>query len=307
MQIKPLNFDFVGKGKYGFALSIALAVICLGAIFIRGLALGIDFTGGSLLELSYEQPVELSEVRQALDAGGFERAQVQHFGTTRDVLIRMAPQEGVSSAQLGDNVLRSLRGAGHSVTVERVEFVGPQVGEELAAQGVQAVLWVIGGILIYIWFRFSGWQLAVNGVIAVVHDVIVTVGVFALFQREFDLTVLAGVLAVAGYSLNDNVVIYDRIRENFLRMRKATPKEVINASVNQTMARTINTSGTTLAVSLALFLFGGDVIHNFALAMIVGVIAGTYSSIFVASNLAYIMGLDKNTFIIPEKEGMDTP
>lgn len=300
-----LNFDFMGKGKIGFAFSVIILLVSLGSFIFRGLEFGIDFTGGTLVEVSYSQPADLPEVREALSSAGFDGVQVQHFGTTQDILVRLAPQEGVSSAQLGDNVLRTLRTTGEGVEVKRVEFVGPQVGEELAAQGVQAVLWVIGGIMIYIWFRFSGWQLALNGVIAVMHDVIVTVGFFSLLGLEFDLTVLAAVLAVAGYSLNDNVVVFDRIRENFLRMRKATPREVINASVNQTLSRTIITSGTTIAVCAALYFFGGDVIHGFALALMIGVVFGTYSTIFVASNLAYMMGVDKNVFMIPEKEGAE--
>lgn len=309
MEIRQFNIDFMGKGKIGLVFSAILVLGSFIAFFVRGLEYGIDFTGGTVVEVAYAEPADLNEVRNVLQQGGYDGAQVQHFGTARDVLIRLPPSEGMANAQLSDNIVRTLRAAGHEVRIQRIEFVGPQVGEELAVQGLQAVIWVMLGIMIYIWFRFSGWQLAVNSVVAVVHDVIVTVGFFAVLGLEFDLTVLAAVLAVAGYSLNDNVVVFDRIRENFLRMRKASPKEVINTSVNQTLSRTIITSGTTLAVVITLYLFGGDVLRNFSLALIVGVIAGTYSTVFVASNLALMMGVDKNVFVIPEKEGteVDTP
>jgi preprotein translocase subunit SecF len=305
MQVPQFNIDFMGKGKIGLVLSALLVLGSFIAFFVRGLEYGIDFTGGTVVEVAYAEPADLNEVRDVLQQGGYDGAQVQHFGTARDVLIRLPPTEGMANAQLSDNIVQTLRAAGHDVSIQRIEFVGPQVGEELAVQGLQAVIWVMLGIMIYIWFRFSGWQLAVNSVVAVVHDVIVTVGFFAVLGLEFDLTVLAAVLAVAGYSLNDNVVVFDRIRENFLRMRKASPKEVINTSVNQTLSRTIITSGTTLAVVITLYLFGGDVLRNFSLALIVGVIAGTYSTVFVASNLALMMGVDKNVFIVPEKEGAE--
>ena len=218
---------------------------------------------------------------------------------------RRAPNDGPERAAISEEVMRILRAEGAQVSLQRVEFVGPQVGEELATQGLWAVIWVSFGILVYIWFRFSGWQLAVNSVIALIHDVIVTVGFFSVFQWDFDLTVLAAVMAAAGYSLNDSIVVFDRIRENFLRIRKAMPWDIINGAINQTLSRTIITSGSTLAVVVVLFLIGGDTLRGFSLALIIGIIVGTYSSIFVGSYLAYLMGVDKTTFIIPEKEGAE--
>lgn len=305
MKISELNIDFMGKGRLALILSIVLMLVSIVSLFTRGLEFGIDFTGGTLVEVNYTQPAELSAIREALQQGGYGDAVVQHFGATTDVMIRLAPREGLASTQISENILQILRAGGEEVRLQRVEFVGPQVGEELATQGVLAVLWVIGGILIYIWFRFSGWQLAVNSVIGLVHDVVITLGFFSVFGIEFDLTVLAAVMAVAGYSLNDTIVVFDRVRENFLRMRKTTPFEVMNAAVNQTLSRTIITGGTTLATVIALYLLGGDTMRGFSLAMIIGIVFGTYSSIFVASYLAVRMGVDKNTFMIPEKEGAE--
>lgn len=304
-KLSELNINFMGMGRYAFILSMALFVISIGSFFVRGLHFGIDFTGGTLVEVRYAQSADLSEIRDALHSGGFQDAQVQLFGSTTDVMIRLAPRAGLGSSEISDNVLQILRASGQDVRLQRVEFVGPQVGEELATQGLLAVLWVLGGILVYIWFRFSGWQLALNSVIALVHDVVITVGFFSLFGWEFDLTVLAAVMALAGYSLNDNIVVFDRIRENFLRMRKASAREIMNSAINQTLSRTTITSGTTLAVVIVLYFFGGDTLRGFSLALSIGIVFGTYSSIFVASYLALRMGVDKATFMVPEKEGAE--
>jgi preprotein translocase subunit SecF len=303
MKLKQPNFDFMKTGRPALVLSALLVLIAIGSFFIKGLNLGIDFTGGTLVEVVYPEPVQLPAIREALDQAGLD-AQVQYFGTDRDVMIRLAPQAGMSNAQVSENILRTLRQAGGEPVLQRVEFVGPQVGGELAEQGVQALLWVFLGIMIYIYFRFE-WRFAVNSVIALLHDVIITVGVFSLFQLQFDLNVLAAVLAVAGYSLNDTVVVFDRIRENFLRLRKGTPAEIINLSVNQTLSRTVITSGTTLFVVAALYLWGGEIMEGFAFALIIGIIAGTYSTIFVASVLALKMGVSKADLMPPEKEGAE--
>ena len=270
----------------------------------QGLNFGLDFTGGTVIEAGYKQPVQLSEVRSALAKAGYSEATVQHFGSSRDVLIRLAPKNQVeSTAAVSDRVFRALSAAAKGqVDLRRAEFVGPEVGSELAESGGLAVLYSLIGILIYVWLRFE-WRFSVGAIIATIHDTIVTVAVFSLFRIEFDLTVLAAVLAVIGYSLNDTVVIFDRIRENFRKIRKGTVLEVVNLSINETMSRTIITSGTTLVVVLALFFFGGQVIHGFALAMLVGVAVGTYSSIYVASSAAVMLGISRADLMPVKKEG----
>ncbi|MFQ5644378.1 MAG: protein translocase subunit SecF [Thiogranum sp.] len=246
----------------------------------------------------------LGGIRDVLEDAGFGDAQVQHFGTSRDVLIRIAPRADRASAELSEEVLAALKSADAEVDMRRVEFVGPQVGEELTEQGGLAVLYALIGILIYVALRFE-YRFSVGAVAALVHDVIITLGVFSLLQVEFDLTVLAAILAVIGYSLNDTIVVFDRIRENFRKMRKGTPQDVMNVSINQTLARTIMTSLTTLLVLIALFSFGGEIIHSFALALIVGVLVGTYSSIFVAGSSALALGVSKADLMPVEKEGKD--
>lgn len=305
MNLSELNINFMGKGRVALALSIVLMLVSIVSLATRGLAFGVDFTGGTLIEVTYSQPADLTEIRELLHSADYPDALVQHFGATTDVMIRLAPREGVGSSQISDNILKLLRSGEHEVELQKVEFVGPQVGEELATQGLLAVLWVIGGILIYVWFRFSGWQLAVNSVLALIHDVLITVGFFSLFAIEFDLTLLASVMAVAGYSLNDKIVVFDRIRENFQRMRQMSNVEIMNAAINQTLSRTTITSGTTLAVVIALYFLGGDTMRGFSISLIIGIVLGTYSSIFVASYLAMLMGVDKSTFILPEKEGAE--
>jgi preprotein translocase subunit SecF len=304
MRLDQLQFDFIGKGRIALVLSALLVIVSIVSFFVRGLNFGIDFTGGSLVEASYSETVDLSEVRTALANAGYSSAQVQHFGTARDIMIRLPPHGSFSTTQISESILKALQVDGKKVELRRVEVVGPQIGGELASQGIQALLWVLGGILIYIYFRFE-WRFAVNSVVAMLHDVILTVGFFSILQLEFNLTVLAAVLATAGYSLNDTVVIFDRIRENFLKMRKGTPREVINTSVSQTLSRTIITGGSTLFVLIALYLFGGEVLHGFSIALIVGIVVGTYSSIFVAAVLALIMGVSKADLLPPTKEGAE--
>jgi preprotein translocase subunit SecF len=303
MQIfkSDLNLDFMGKRKLATILSAVLIVIALGSLVARGLNLGIDFTGGTLVEVGFPEAVELPAVREKLNQAGFTDAVVQHFGTSRDVLIRLAPREDVESAELSDQAFRSLQALDRSLDLRRVEFVGPQVGDELTEDGGLAMLYALIGILIYVGLRFE-YRFALGSVIALVHDVLVTIGIFSLFQVEFDLPVLAAVLAVIGYSLNDTIVVFDRIRENFRKMRKGDSIEIVNRSLSQTLSRTLVTSLTTLLVLLALFFFGGEIIHGFALALIIGVVVGTYSSIYVAGSAIVAMGVSKADLMPVKKD-----
>jgi preprotein translocase subunit SecF len=300
---KDFTYDFLGKRKLAMAFSLALIAVSLISLATVRLNFGIDFTGGTLVEVGYEQPVELAPVREALAAAEFEAAMVQHFGTSRDVLVRLAPHEEIAPAELSNHAFEALEQAAESgVELRRVEFVGPQVGDELTEDGGLAMLYALFGILVYVALRFE-YRFAVGAVIALIHDVLITIGVFSLFQVEFDLPVLAAVLAVIGYSLNDTIVVYDRIRENFRKMRKGSTIEIINRSLNQTLSRTLVTSSTTLMVLLALFFVGGEIIHGFALALILGVVVGTYSSIYVASTALVMLGVSKEDLLPPEKEG----
>ncbi len=301
---KETHINFLGMRKPAVFLSLALIVVAIGSIAVRGFNFGIDFTGGTLIEVGYPQNAELTEIRQTLTDNGYGDAVVQHFGKATEVLIRIAPREGVSSADLSDKVLLALKGADDTVAMRRVEFVGPQVGEELTNDGGLAMIYALIGILIYVALRFE-YRFAVGSVAALVHDVIITLGVFSLLQLDFDLTVLAAILAVIGYSLNDTIVVFDRIRENFRMMRKGTPDEVVNASLNQTLSRTLMTSFTTMLVLLALFFFGGKLIHGFATALLVGIFVGTYSSIYVASAAALALGVSKEDLMPVEKEGAE--
>ena len=299
------EIDFMGKRRFAVIVSLILITVAIGSTAFRGLNFGIDFTGGTLIELGYPEPVKLDSVRGPLEQAGFDRAVVQHFGTSHDVLIRLAPQEGRKSAELSNQVVQVLQeNAGGTVDVRRVEFVGPQVGEELKEDGGLAMIYALIGILIYVALRFE-YRFSFGSVIALIHDVIITVGFFSITQIEFDLSVLAAILAVIGYSLNDTIVVYDRIRENFRIMRKADSIRVVNTSINHTLARTLTTSFTTLLVLLALFIFGGEVIHAFALALIVGVIVGTYSSIYVASTSVLLLGVSKADLLPVKKEGAE--
>ncbi len=298
-----LHFDFMGKRKFAMALSIFLILLSLASLATRGLVFGIDFTGGTLIEVGYAQEVDPEVVRKVLADNGFAEAQVQQFGTPQDILIRLAPREGVKSSDLSDKIFSILsKASAGEIELRRVEFVGPQVGDELTEDGALAVLVALMAILMYVAVRFE-WRFAVGSVIALVHDVTITLGFFSLFQMQFDLTVLAAVLAVIGYSLNDTIVVFDRIRENFRKIRKGESEEVINISLNQTLARTIVTSLTTLIVLLALFVLGGEIIHNFSLALILGVVVGTYSSIYVASSAVLMLGVSKADLMPVQKEG----
>lgn len=300
--IKPdTNIKFTAHSKLAAILSIVLVVASFTTLAVQQLKLGIDFTGGVVIEIGYPQAVELEQVRATLAEAGYANAVVQNFGAASDVLIRLAPQEGAKTADVSTKVLNAVRADDPDAEMRRVEFVGPQVGDELVVKGGQALLFALIGILIYVILRFH-WKLAVGSVLALAHDVIITMGIFSLLHIEFDLTVLAALLAVIGYSLNDTIVVFDRIRENFRRMRKATPEEVVNGSINQTLARTLMTSGTTLLTLIALFTLGGEVIHGFATALIIGVFVGTYSSIYVASALALRLDVNKEDLFPPKEE-----
>ncbi len=302
---KTTRIDFLGRRRIAYVVSAVLLLVSLGSLATRGLNFGIDFTGGTLVELGYATDVDLADVRGALAAGGYGGATVQHFGTPRDVLIRIAPRAEVSSADLSTEVLRTLRAAADGeVELRRVEFVGPQVGDELTEAGGLAMLYALAGILIYVGFRFE-YRFALGAVAALVHDVVIVLGFFSVLQADFDLSVLAAVLAVIGYSLNDTIVVFDRIRENFRKMRKGTAVEVMNGSVNQTLSRTLMTSATTLLVLVALYLVGGEVINSFALALIIGILVGTYSSIFVASPVTLMLGISRADMLEVKKEGAE--
>jgi preprotein translocase subunit SecF len=299
-----LKIDFMGKWPYAATISGLLLLVSVVSLFTRGLSLGIDFTGGTLIEVAYQQTVDLDNVRSQLVKNGFDQAQVQFFGTSHDLLIYLPPREGVDSAKLSEEVFSKLRQDNSGVQLSRVEYVGPQVGDELAIQGGLAMIYATFGILIYVMLRFH-LRFAPGAVMALIHDVFITLGIFSIFRLEFDLTVLAAILAVMGYSLNDTIVVFDRIRENFRKIRKGTPQEIMNISVNQTLSRTVMTSSLTLLVVIALFVFGGEVIHNFSLALIIGIVVGTYSSIYVASPVSLALGVSKSDLVPVRKEGAE--
>ncbi|ABV86798.1 protein translocase subunit SecF [Shewanella pealeana] len=295
--------------RHALPISILSAVLVLGSIVTlatKGINWGLDFTGGTVVELEFSKPADLNAIRTNLSSESVAGALVQNFGSSRDVLIRLPVKDDFKSEDQVNDVMAAVTQLDSAVIQKRVEFVGPQVGKELAEQGGLAVLVALICILIYVSFRFE-WRLALGSVAALAHDVIVTLGVFSLLQLEFDLTVLAGLLTVVGYSLNDTIVVFDRIRENFLKLRKSLPEEVVNISITQTMSRTIITTGTTLVVVVALFLKGGTMIHGFATALLMGIFVGTFSSIYVASFLAIKLGINRE-HMMPveiEKEGAD--
>jgi len=293
---------FMSRRKIGGIISALLILVSIGSLATRGLQFGIDFTGGTLVEVAYDQAADLDQIEATLDEAGLEDAVVQLFGAPNDVLIRLAAGQGGDLAQLSGDVLTALQRQSPDVELRRVEFVGPQVGEELTQDGGLALLFALVGILIYVGLRFR-YQFALGAVAALVHDVIITMGIFSLFAIEFDLTVLAALLAVIGYSLNDTIVVFDRIRENFTVVRRGGVTDVIDRSLNDSLSRTVVTSLTTLLVLLALLFMGGEVIHGFALALTIGVLIGTYSSLLVASPVLVMMGLTRQDMEEPEKEG----
>ncbi len=299
------NIDFMRLGNASIVLSSLLIIASIASLTVRGLNFGLDFTGGTLIEVSYPSAPHVSEVRDNLEAAGHEDAVVQTFGAANEIVVRIPPRDtDESDAELSTEVLAALQhGVEGEVVMRRVEFVGPQVGDDLTEQGILAIVYSLIGIFIYVMFRFQ-WRFSVGSVAALIHDVIICMGLISLFQVEFDLTVVAALLAVIGYSLNDTIVLFDRIRENFPRLRKSLPKEVINVSINQVLARTIMMSLTTLLVLIALFIFGGQIIHSFAFTLIAGVVVGTYSSIYVASAILLYLGVSKYDLLQVEKEGV---
>jgi preprotein translocase subunit SecF len=300
MSLKSLNIpviNFVGNRKYALIFSAILLVVSIASIGFQGLKFGIDFTGGTLIELGYEKTADLVDIRSKLTSANYKGTNVQYFGSDTEVLIQLEPQ-ATTTAQLSSSIIRML---GDDLDVRRVEFVGPKVGEELTNDGGLAMLYALIGILIYVAFRFE-YRFALGSIAALIHDVTITIGIFSLLQIEFDLTVLAAILAVIGYSLNDTIVVFDRIRENFLSTRHIEPGPIVNDALNQTLSRTLMTSLTTLIVLLALFYLGGEVIHSFAGALIIGVVIGTYSSIYVASSMILALGISKEDMLPSEKE-----
>jgi preprotein translocase subunit SecF len=303
--MKTTNINFIGNRNIAMIFSGVLMIISIGSLAVRGLQMGIDFTGGTLIEIGYQKAADLTELRNTLDTEGFSDATVQNFGTSKDVLIRLKPHEGVSSGDLSSKVLEAInKTTAEPASVRRVEFVGPQVGDDLAEDGFLALLYSTICILIYIAWRFE-WKFSVGAVLATIHDVVVTLGLFSILGLEFDLTVLAAVLALIGYSLNDTIVVYDRIRENFRQLRNKSTEEIMNISVNVTLSRTIMTSLTVILVLVSLFFLGGEIIHNFSIVLLFGVFFGTYSSIFIASPMALILGVSPEDLMIPVKEGAD--
>ena len=305
---KLTTYDFLGRRYLLYAVSAILIALSIVSLATRGLNFGLDFTGGTLIEVSFPGPADIELVRSNLGGAGLEDAVVQTFGEATDIVVRVPPHgEDESSVELSGVVLQALQqGVEGEVLMRRVEFVGPQVGDELAEQGILAVVYALIGIFLYVMMRFQ-WRFSAGAVAATVHDVILTMGVISALQVEFDLTVVAALLAVIGYSLNDTVVVFDRIRENFPRMRKSTPIEVMNRSINETLSRTIMTGFTTLLTVAALYYFGGEIIEGFSFTLIVGIIIGTYSSIYVASAASLDLGVSKYDLVQVEKEGSGAP
>ena len=297
-----IRFQFMKYRKIAAIASIALFTISVLSLSFRGLSLGLDFSGGTLVEVTYETPVELESIRNTLIANGYEDSQVVNFGTNLDVLIKVADQNGNSS--IGESIFNLLESSGFNGELKRVEFVGPQVGAELRDQGGLGMLVALFMILFYVAFRFQ-YKFALGAVSALGHDVVIILGLFSVFGWDFDLTVLAALLAVIGYSLNDTIVVSDRIRENFRTQRELGPQDMIDLPLNQTLGRTVVTSLTTLLVLFALFIFGGEMIKGFSLALILGVLVGTYSSIYVVANMLMSLTLTQEDLAVPEPEGAD--
>ena len=293
------NIDFLGRGKYAATLSIVLVVVSIGSLFMQGLNLGLDFKGGIQIEIGYQKPITTESVRKQLASAGYEDVVVQSIGETgKDLTISIADKGNLSKADVSNKVIAALqKNTADKIDVRRRDFVGAKVGKELRDDGGIAMLLALGGIMIYVMFRFE-WRFALGAIVATIHDVVITIGFFSVFQWPFDLTVMAAILAIIGYSLNDTVVVYDRIRENFRKMRKGTTLEITNTAMNQTLSRTIMTSFTTFLVVLAMYLFGGASIQPFSLALIIGIIVGTYSSIYVASAMVIALKVER-THLMP--------
>ncbi|AFT71938.1 Preprotein translocase SecF subunit [Alloalcanivorax dieselolei B5] len=300
----PFSINFLGIRRLFAALSIILVLGSIGLLATQGLNLGMDFTGGTAVVAKGENEVIIDDVRSALEGTPFEEATVVRYGSPRDISIRVPTLNDMPADQVGPRLTEVVESKLPGLTVQQVEFVGPQVGDELRDESGLALLMALGLMLVYVWFRFTN-KFGVATVVALLHDVIIVLGLFSLMRWTFDLTVLAAVLALIGYSLNDSIVVADRIRENFRDTRETDPEKIINGSLNETLSRTINTSFTTLLVLVALFFFGGEVMRAFSEALLVGIAVGTYSSIYVVTNMLFLMKVDKQDFIIPEKKEVD--
>jgi preprotein translocase subunit SecF len=297
---KQTHIDFMGLRRWTAILSTVVFLASILSLFINGLNWGLDFTGGTQIELAYEKPADLPNIREKLTAAGFADAMVQSYGTAQSVLIKIGTHQGIEQAAIQGKILAALPDA----KVMRVDYIGSQVGQELATKGALAILVALLGTMVYIAMRFEH-RFAIGAAVALIHDPILILGIFSFYHIEFNLTVLAAVLAVIGYSLNDTIVIFDRVRENFRKLRKENPLTVMNLSINQTLSRTIMTSAMTLVVVLALFFYGGEMIHGFATALIIGIVVGTYSSIYVAGALAVALGLERSNLVSNEKKLVD--
>ena len=302
MIIKEINF--LSKRYYALVFSVILLLTSLASLTFKGLNPGIDFTGGFSVEVSYQEPPVINEIRNELASGGFPEAIVQSFGSPKDINIRIMPRDNIDNKAIGKQIEEILNNSANAVELRGSEFVSPQVGDELTEQGGLAMLFALIMIMIYILFRFQ-WKFSIGAVLALIHDVLITMGVFSLFQLSFDLAVLAAILAVVGYSLNDTIVVFDRIRENFRLRRKSETLDVVNGSINQTISRTLITSGTTLLVLLALYIIGGKSLEGFSLALIVGVIIGTYSSIYVATTSVLFLDVSTTDLMPIKQEKID--
>ena len=296
-MIQAKVYNFMGFRRYALAFSVFLLLGAIASLYFQGLQLGLDFTGGTQVEVGYKTPANVEKLRAQLESNGFEKPVVVHFGSDRDVLIRLQgkPEQGLS-----DRVYEALKSNGETVELRRVDYVGPQIGEELREDGGLGMLAALITVMIYVALRFQ-LKFSIGAVLALAHDVIITLGFFSITRLEFDLTVLAALLAVIGYSLNDTIVVSDRIRENFRKIRDTPAAEIINESLSQTLWRTLNTSFTTMLVLISLFFLGGELIHNFAIALMVGVAIGTYSSIYVAATVMLAMEIDREDLMVPEK------
>ena len=304
MLIFKKTVNFLSVRRITTTLSIVLMIFSLVSIISKGLNPGIDFTGGFQVEVSYEQSPEIESIRNNLSAAGFNDAIVQNSGSATDIMIRIAPREGLDSRTVGKLIIDNLNQSSNSVELMSSEYVSAQVGEELTEQGGLAMIFALIMIMIYIVFRFQ-WKFSIGAVMALIHDVLITVGVFSFFQITFDLAVLAAILAVVGYSLNDTIVIFDRIRENFRSMRRAETLDILNSSITQTISRTMITSSTTLMVLLALYIMGGQSLQGFSLALIIGVLIGTYSSIFIASTSIFYLDISTSDLLPSKREEVD--
>lgn len=294
------KIDFMAQRKWAFLFSSILFIFSVISLAINGLNYGLDFTGGLQIQVAYPQTTDVGQVRQQLNLGGFTDAYIQAYGSTKDYLIRLKPHKDLTQQQLTDQVMHALPDAKN----QRVEYIGPQVGKQLVTNGILAIVVALLGTMIYIAFRFE-YRFAVSAAISLIHDPMMILGLFSFFHIEFDLIALAAVLTVIGYSLNDTIVVYDRVRENFRKIRKGTSAEIMNLSVNQTLSRTLMTSGLTFAVVIALVIFGGQMLHGFSVAMLIGIVIGTYSSIYIAGALALLFGLEKKHLMPPEKKLVD--